>query len=326
MTDPTRRVLRLLSLLQSRPVWTGPELAAELGVTVRSVRRDVDRLRELGYPVPADRGHGGGYRLGPGRRLPPLLLQPEEAVAAAVGLRLAAASGIDGLGEAALRTLTTLDQLMPPGLREEVSAVAGAVDVVVPAGPSVDADVLVLLARAVRTRVLVRLDYETRDGRRAERRIEPYRVLSLGRRWYLFAWDVDRGDWRTFRLDRIHGGRTTTFRFVPRPVPDVEEHVRRSVTTWASAHTVRVRLLVPLERAGEVVPPQAGRLTADGPAACVLEAGGDDLAETALHLVRTGFELEVLDPPELAALLQEMGRRMLRAGPGSGGGPPGVSP
>ncbi|MFC4904527.1 helix-turn-helix transcriptional regulator [Kocuria oceani] len=318
MTDPTRRVLRLLSLLQSRPVWTGPELAAELGVTVRSVRRDVDRLRELGYPVPADRGHGGGYRLGRGRRLPPLLLQPEEAVAAAVGLRLAAASGIDGLGEAALRTLTTLDQLMPPGLREEVSAVAGAVDAVVPPGPSVDADVLVLLARAVRTRVLVRLDYETRDGRRAERRIEPYRVLSLGRRWYLFAWDADRDDWRTFRLDRIHGARTTTFRFVPRPVPDVEEHVRRSVTTWAYAHTVRVRLLVPLERAGEVVPPQAGRLTADGPGACVLEAGGDDLAGIALHLVRTGFELEVLDPPELTAVLQEMGRRMLRAVPGPG--------
>lgn len=314
MTDPTRRVLRLLSLLQSRPVWSGPELAAELGVTVRSVRRDVDRLRELGYPVPAGRGPGGGYRLGHGRRLPPLLLQPEEAVAAAVGLRLAAASGIDGLGEAALRTLTTLDQVMPPGLREEVAAVAGAVDVVVPAGPGVDADVLVLLTRAVRTQVLVRLDYETRDGRRAERRIEPYRVLSLGRRWYLFAWDLDREDWRTFRLDRIHGGRATTFRFVPRPVPDVEEHVRRSVTARSFEHTVRVRLLVPLAQAVDVVPLQAGLLTADGPAACLLEAGGDDLPEIALHLMRTGFELEVLDPPELAAALRETGRRMLRAG------------
>ncbi|MFF0990476.1 helix-turn-helix transcriptional regulator [Kocuria nitroreducens] len=317
MTDPTRRVLRLLSLLQSRPVWSGPELAAELGVTVRSVRRDVDRLRELGYPVPAGRGPGGGYRLGPGRRLPPLLLQPEEAVAAAVGLRLAAASGIDGLGEAALRTLTTLDQVMPPGLREEVAAVAGGVDVVVPAGPGVDADVLVLLTRAVRAQRLVRLDYETRDGRRAGRRIEPYRVLSLGRRWYLFAWDLDRADWRTFRLDRIHAGRATTFRFVPRAVPDVEEHVRRSVTAGAYEHAVRVRLLVPLDRAEDVIPPQAARLTADGPAACLLEAGGDDLFEIALHLVRTGFELEVLGPPEFAAVLREMGRRMLRAGSAS---------
>ena len=280
------------------------------------MRRDVDRLRELGYPVLAGRGHGGGYRLGTGRRLPPLLLQPEEAVAAAVGLRLAAASGIDGLGEAALRTLTTLDQVMPPGLREEVAAVTGAVDVVVPPGTTVDPDVLTLLSRAVRARLQVRLDYETREGRRAERRIEPYRVLALGRRWYLFAWDLERQDWRTFRLDRIRGARATTFRFAPRPAPDAEEHVRRSVTSWPWAHTVRVRLLVPLERAADSIPPQVGVLTADGPGACVLETGGDDLAGIAAHLACTGFELRVLDPPELAGVLRVMGERLLRGGSG----------
>lgn len=236
MSDVTHRALRLLNLLQSRTVWTGPELATELGVTVRSVRRDMNRLRDLGYPVLSSHGHGGGYQLGAGRALPPLLLEGDEATAVAVGLRLAAASGIDGLGERALRALTKLEPVLPPQIRGEVSAVSDALRAISPTPPAglspFPAATLVTLSRAVRDTAQVRLDYERADGERSHRRAEPYRVLSVSGRWYLFAWDLEREGWRTFRLDRMHTATASTFRFTPRPTPDIEEHVRQAVSTW----------------------------------------------------------------------------------------------
>ena len=213
MAETTERVLSLLGLLQQRPVWTGPELAERLGVTTRSVRRDVERLRGLGYPVLATQGVGGGYQLGRGRALPPLLLDDAEAVAVAVSLRMAAGGTVSGASEAALRTLAKLDQVMPPRLRGEVRAIHEATQTLDQGSVTVDGDALLRLARACRDLVRVRFEYEARDGTPSSRTVEPVGLVATGRRWYLMAYDVDREDWRTFRLDRLRAVEPTTWRF-----------------------------------------------------------------------------------------------------------------
>jgi len=207
MAETTGRVLQLLGLLQSRRVWTGEELAERLGVTTRSVRRDVDRLRELGYPVHASKGRGGGYQLGAGAGLPPLLLDPDEAVAMAVCLRLAAGGSVAGVGESALRALSKLDQVMPARLRSQVAAVHQQT-VTLPSNYSdspVAPDVLMTLARACRDHEHVTTRYVDRAGSATQRRLEPYQLVTTGRRWYLLAYDRDREDWRSLRLDRMAG-------------------------------------------------------------------------------------------------------------------------
>lgn len=307
MNDVTSRTLHLLSLLQSRAVWHGPELAAELGVTVRSVRRDIDRLRQMGYPVHASAGQGGGYQLGAGRALPPLLLNGDEAVAVAVGLSLAAASGVDGLGEHALRALTALDRILPPTVSTEVGALTSVLDVITSRPASVAPPTLVTVARGARDGVQLRVDYERRDGERSTRRVEPYRVLSIDGRWYLFAWDLDREDWRTFRLDRMRSARATTFRFTARPVPDIEAYVRESITVAPYATTVTVRVLRPLADVAFRIPATIGTLEADGPGACILRVGGDDPRWVVLHLAYLGMPIEVVDPPELDDVIGRLG-------------------
>lgn len=308
MNDVTSRTLHLLSLLQSRAVWSGTELAEELGVTARSVRRDVDRLRRMGYPVLASTGHGGGYQLGAGRALPPLLLERDEAVAVSVGLRLAAASGIDGLGEHALRALTALDQILPPTVSAEVGALTGVLDVVTSRPSSVAPPTLVTVARAARDGVQLRIEYERRDGERSSRRLEPYRVLSVDGRWYLFAWDLDREDWRTFRLDRMLAARATTFRFAARTLPDVEAYVRESITVGPYATTITVRILRPLTDVAPHIPATIGTLTPDGAAACILRVGGDDPRWLVLHLAHLGMPVELLDPPGLRDVVARLGQ------------------
>ena len=240
----TARTLRLLDLLQSRPVWSGTELAERLGVTTRSVRRDIDRLRDLGYPVRATHGAGGGYQLGAGRRLPPLLLDDDEAVAVAVCLRLAAGGTIEGLGEAAVRTLAKLDQVLPARLRSQVEAIHEATVTLDAGTPSVDARTLLLLARACRETERVTVTYAGPRGE-GERRLEPYRLVATGRRWYLLAWDLDREDWRTFRLDRMTEPATSGWRFRPREAPDAADFVRRAITVGAYDHVARVRIEAP---------------------------------------------------------------------------------
>ncbi|MGK5558271.1 helix-turn-helix transcriptional regulator [Actinomadura kijaniata] len=310
MEATTERVLRLLSLLQRRPSWTAAELAAELGVTDRSVRRDVERLRALGYPVHATAGVGGGYRLGAGARLPPLLLDDEEATATAVSLRLAAGGTVAGAGQAALRALAKLDQVMPPRLRAEVRAVHGATEILVDPGVQVDAELLTTLARACRDAVRVRFRYTGRDGAERERTVEPVRMVATGRRWYLMAWDVDRGDWRTFRLDRMREATATTWRFRAREHPDPVAHVRRSVTEAPYRHLARIRVHAPPERVRELVPPQVGSVEDDHDGGCVLVVGGDDLDWLAVHVTRLGFEAEVLEPPELREAAARLARRL----------------
>ena len=313
MAGPTERVLQVLSLLQSRPVWSGTELAERLGVTTRSIRRDVERLRHLGYPVNAAPGAGGGYQLGAGRALPPLLLDDEEAVAVAVSLRLAAGGTVAGASEAAVRTLAKLDQVMPPRLRGEVQAIHGATETLVGAGVEVDGEVLLTVARACRDTVRLRFDYRSHDGTATQRRTEPLRLVATSRRWYLMAWDLDRDDWRTFRLDRISAVAATTWRFAVRDHPDPAAYVQRSVSAAPYAHVARVRLAASVTQVAERVTPQMGVLEPDGPDACVLTAGGDDLLAMAFFLLSLGHDLEVLEPPELREVFATTAERLSAA-------------
>src|SRR5690349_1794909 len=219
--DPTARALRLLSLLQTYKFWSGSELAERLEVSSRTLRRDIDRLRVLGYPVDATPGAAGGYRLAAGAHLPPLVLDDDEAVAIAVGLRAAAGASIEGMEEISVRALAKLEQVLPDRLRRRVNAVHTNVSSMRWSSEqsTVDADALAVLALACRDNEQVRFDYTRRDGEAAARLVEPHNLVSAGRRWYLVAWDVRREDWRTFRLDRLTEPRLGGVRFRPRADP-----------------------------------------------------------------------------------------------------------
>ena len=225
MLETAARLLRLLSLLQSRRDWTGDELASRLGVTTRTIRNDVDRLRGLGYPVDARPGVAGGYRLGAGGSLPPLLLDDDEAVAVAVGLRTAASGSVAGIEEISLRALAKLQQVLPSRLRHRVGAVVAHTLPMPAPGPRVDMDVLTLIAGACRDHERLRFDYRSHSGSGTRRSAEPYRLLNDRRRWYLLAWDVDRDAWRTFRVDRMEPRTPTGTRFTPRELPSENEIV-----------------------------------------------------------------------------------------------------
>src|SRR3954452_3380521 len=233
MAKTSSRTLRLLSLLQTHRFWPGPELADRLGVTDRTLRRDIDRLRGLGYPVDSSTGATGGYRRGSGGHMPPLLLDDDEAVAIAVGLRSAASASIDGMEDTAVRALAKLEQVLPDRLRRRVLAVHTNVASLQwsDGGPVVDAEALAVLALACRDREQVRFDYRRRDGDDSSRLVEPHQLVSTGRRWYLVAWDVRRDDWRTFRLDRLERARLAGVRCAPRGLPggDAAAFVAQSI-------------------------------------------------------------------------------------------------
>lgn len=307
MATTTARLLQLLGLLQARAVWTGEDLADRLGVTTRSVRRDVDRLRELGYPVQSSRGTGGGYQLGAGRALPPLLLDQEEAVAVAVCLRLAAGGTVAGVGEAALRTMAKLDQVMPAAIRAHVAAVQEATISVDYQGTTVDSDALLALARAVREHHQARFDYTARDGVASYRRVEPYRLIATGRRWYLMAFDLDRDDWRSFRLDRMSEVRGSTFGFTPRDAPDAQEYIRRSVHSgWE--HEATVRLACSADEVDEYVA-RWGELSPVDDGHCDLRVGAQNLDTMAWWLLRMPHDFEVRDNDELVAAYGRLATR-----------------
>src|SRR6266511_61348 len=263
MLQTSARLLRLLSLLQARADWSGPELADRLGVTTRTVRNDVERLRTLGYPVHATPGVAGGYRLGAGAALPPLLLDDDEAVAVAVGLRTAAGGSVTGIQETSLRALVKLEQLLPSRLRHRVRAVQAATVEIPTTGPTADAEVLTAVAGACRDHQRLRFDYRAHDGSASLRTVEPHRLVHDRGRWYLVAWDADRGDWRTFRADRMAPRIPTGPRFAPRDPPDgdVVRHLLRGV----GAATWRYRARVIVHAPATVI---AGRL----PPAVLVEA------------------------------------------------------
>ena len=317
MSQTTSRVLRLLGLLQSRRVWSGEELSERLGVTTRSVRRDVERLRELGYPVHASTGHGGGYQLGAGAALPPLLLDSDEAVAMAVCLRLAAGGSVAGVGEAALRALTKLDQVMPARLRSQVAAVHDTTVTLTPEAESpVDPEVLMTLARACRDHEHVDADYVDRAGSPSSRRLEPYQMVTTGRRWYLLAYDRDREDWRSLRLDRMAQVRARGTTFTARPAPDAAAYVRRAITTSPYRYVARVRYQAPKNVMAQHFSPTSVTIEDGGPGTCVVVTGADDPQALVMYLAIPGVAFEVLEPDAIAngalamsALLAAAGRR-----------------
>ncbi|TDD66642.1 YafY family transcriptional regulator [Actinomadura darangshiensis] len=313
----SERLLRLLSLLQARREWSGPELCERLGVSPRTVRRDVERLRGLGYPVHATLGAAGGYGLEAGAAMPPLLLDDEEAVAIAVGLRAATGGAVEGIGEASVRALAKLEQVLPARLRRRVTALHAATTPLTgpPAGPSADPETLTVLAAACRDRERVRFAYRDAGDGDTRRLTEPYGLVSAGRRWYLVAFDAGREDWRTFRVDRVSSPAPTGVRFPPRELPadDAAAFVTRSLArsrplrravllVHAPAHELADRFRV----TGAEVEPVDDR-------SCVLRTAPDSLEWTALRIAYLDIAFEVREPAELRERLAAMAARLSRA-------------
>ena len=353
MANTSSRTLRLLSLLQNHRYWPGPELAGRLGVSARTLRRDVDRLRELGYPVEAHRGVDGGYQLAAGAELPPLVVDDEEAVALAVGLHLAAASGVAGGGppgngaaaaapaeatiaEASARALAKVTQVMPSRLRRRVEAVAAMTERATWAQQTgagvINPEVLAATALACRDAERIRFGYVAASGERSKRHVEPHRLVALDRRWYLVGYDLDRQDWRSFRLDRVappagqpapRGGsasraapiQSTGARFRPREIPggDAAAFVRAS----ASARPAGQEVIAIVEAPAAAVRERIGQWSSieeAGSSRCrvtMTPPENSDWAVIALGVA--GADFRVISPPEVAERIRDWGARFTRA-------------
>ncbi|MFD0491882.1 helix-turn-helix transcriptional regulator [Saccharopolyspora erythraea] len=311
MTDTPGRLLSLLSLLQTPREWPGSELAERLGVSPRTIRRDVDRLRDLGYPVEATMGAAGGYRLVAGSAMPPLLLDDEEAVAIAVGLRTAAGQAVAGIEEASVRALAKLEQVLPSRLRYRVSALNKATLRVPGYGPTVEPDGLAVLAATIANHEKLRFAYRTGDGTESSRLVEPHRLVSYGHRWYLVAYDNGRDDWRIFRVDRIERPLATGARTAPRELPaeDAAAYVKNKLRSLAETYHAVVTLHAPAEQFGGYF----GDVTAIDENSCLLRSNADTLEWLAFRLTMLGCEFEVHEPPELLEYLRAMADRVHRA-------------
>ncbi len=311
VADSGARLLQLLGLLQRRASWSGPELAERLGVDARTVRRDVERLRGLGYDVVAAPGTSGGYRLasGSGRALPPLLLDVDEAAAVAVVLGIAAGAAAPALEAGALGSTAKLEQLVPPSLRSRIAALRSSTVALVPPAEPVPGGQLVELALACESHLGATFAYTARLGAETQRRVEPHRLVATDRRWYLVAYDLDRADWRTFRVDRIGALRITGHRFVPRPLEDPARLVAAAITATGYRYRAVVRIDAPLEQVAPLVRPGVGMLDRRG-AATELSLGVDDFDWLAGFLVGLGLSFEALEPPELRCHLGELATRL----------------
>lgn len=314
MKETSARLLRLLTLLQTRREWSGAELADRLGVSTRTVRRDVDKLRDLDYPVHAGMGTTGGYRLGGGAKLPPLLLDDEEAVAIALGLRTAAGGSVAGIGEASLRALVKLEQVLPSRLRHRIDALQVSTVEAGITAPTVDAEVLTAVAAACRDHHRLRFDYRGHTGGESVRVTEPHQLVAWGRRWYLVAWDVERDDWRTFRLDRMRPRIPTGPRFAPRDLPggDAAAFVSRSVATMWPYQTT-VRLHAPADSAAARACATYGRVEPLDERTCLLHIGADNPRWLVFLLGTLEIDFEVEQPSELAEHLLRFADRYRRA-------------
>jgi len=311
MLNTSARLLRLLSLFQAQRYWSGAELSRRLEVTGRTLRRDVDRLRSLGYPVHSTSGVEGGYQLGAGATLPPLLLDDDEAVAVALGLRTSAQSGISGTEEASVRALLKLEQVLPPRLRHRVLALHGFVVPLARRGPTVDASMLSTIAGACRDCECIRFKYQDRAGSGSIRAVEPHRLVHTGYRWYLVAWDLTRDDWRTFRIDRIDGKPKSSTRFKPRKPPegDFAKFVSKSLSQVPYPVRARITLHAPLESLTKRIPPSAGVLESIDDQSCLLQTGSYSVEGIAMHLSWLGVDFRVHEPPELIEHIRKMAGR-----------------
>ena len=316
MVGSSARLLRLLSLFQAQRYWSGTDLASRLDVTARTLRRDVDRLRSLGYPVHSTTGVAGGYQLGAGATLPPLLLEDDEAVAVAVGLRTAAVGSVTGIEEASVRALLKLEQVLPSRLRRRVSTLHAFIVPLAREGPSVDLKVLSLIAAACRDHHCLRFPYRGRDGTPSNRDVEPHRLVHTGR-WYLVAWDLNRSDWRSFRVDRIQSKLSTGTRFTPRRAPEggYAAYVSRAVSFTGSTYQARVTFHAPAETIARWIPRAAATVEPAGEHSCVLKSGSQSLEALSFYLVMIGVEFEIHEPPELIDYMRALADRFQRGLP-----------
>ena len=307
--------MELLSLLQARSEWAGAELAERLEVSGRTIRRDVERLRELGYPVDSITGRAGGYRLRPGTEMPPLLLDDEEAIAIAVGLGTAARASVTGLEETAVRALVKLEQVLPKHLRRRVRALGSATISPPVGGPTVDPQHLTVLAATCRDSERLRFSYRRRDGAESRREVEPRALVNLGWRWYLVAWDCRRQDWRSFRVDRLARPASTGVRFTPRTLPakDAAAFVKESITGAPNRFEARVTLRAAADEITRRVPARWGTIKPIDAQSCEYRTGDDDLGWLALRIAMLGVDFEVHEPPELIEHLRGLAARLDRA-------------
>jgi predicted DNA-binding transcriptional regulator YafY len=315
MSQTSIRLLELLSLLQGRRDWPGNELADRLEVSGRTIRRDIERLRQLGYPVESLTGPAGGYRLRAGSAMPPLLLDDDESIAIAVCLRTAAGASVAGIEETAVRALVKLEQVLPAHLRRRVGALGSATFTLPVAGPTVDPQHLSVIAAACRDSECLRFGYRSRDGTDSRREVEPHSLVNHGRRWYLVAWDRRRDDWRTFRIDRLARPASTGVRFMPRRLPakDAGAYVEQSITWAPNRFEALVTLHAPAEEIVTRVPAHWGSIEPIDAHTCRYRTGDDDLRWLTLRIATLGVDFEVHEPPELVEHLRELASRLRRA-------------
>jgi predicted DNA-binding transcriptional regulator YafY len=314
MTDTATRLIALLSILQTGRDWSGDELAVRLGVTSRTVRNDVDRLRNLGYRVDAMRGPGGGYWLGPGANTPPLLLDDEETVAITLALRLVAGGSVRGMEEMGMQALVKIQRMLPDRLQQRIAALEGSVEPVPGRGPTVDMDLLLILATACSNRQVLRFEYRRHDGEVGRRQVEPHRLVNDGRRWYLFAWETAKEDWRTFRVDRISDAKPRPApKFPIRPIPDVAARVSIGAATAMWHYRARVIAHAPAETLVARLPP-AVQVEAIDETSCRLHVGSSSAFTLAQYLALLGTEFTVEDletHPELVDALRRLSSMLL---------------
>ncbi|MEU4014904.1 YafY family protein [Microbacterium sp. NPDC028030] len=316
MTRTTGRTLALLSLLQVRREWSGAELRDRLEVSDRTLRRDIEDLRELGYGIEATRGRHGGYRLGPGAEIPPLALAPDEAVAIAVGLRAAAGGVITGMEDAAARALAKLEQSLSSSTRRQITEVEQAM---VPLDGQIRSDidlgVVTAAASAIAGRTRLRIDYTRHDGVEVQRVVEPHRIVHTTERWYLIAWVPEHEAWRTLRVDRIRRPLPLREAFPRRDIPDeaLRDFTTRSITTAPYPYRARLRMHAPAERVSQLFDATVASVEAAGDGTSILTAGSRAPEEFALYIGMSGIEFEVLEGEEVRRALGEVGERMLRS-------------
>ena len=315
MLETSSRLLDLLSLLQARRDWPGAELAERLEVSGRTVRRDVERLRALGYPVESLTGPAGGYRLRAGTAMPPLLLDEEEAIAIAVGLRTAARASVTGIEETSIRALVKLEQVLPAHLRRRVAALASATVAAPVPGPTVDPQHLTTIATACRDCECLRFGYRRRDGTATRREVEPHSLVNLGRRWYLLGWDRSREDWRTFRVDRVSRPAPMGISFTARELPakDPAAYVEQSIAGAWSRYEARITVHASAESIAARLPYFAGAVEPIDEHRCEFRTSDDDLEWLALRIAMLGVDVDVHEPPELVAQLKVLAARLRRA-------------
>jgi predicted DNA-binding transcriptional regulator YafY len=309
MADPGARLLRLLGLLQRRATWSGTDLAERLEVDVRTLRRDVEKLRVLGYQIDGTPGATGGYRLGGGTEVPPLLFDDEEAMAVAVVLGASAVYAVPGIEHGVLAALAKLDRLLPTRLRDQLRALRAATVPLVSPTEMVSTECLVQLAQASEYHLRVAFSYTVPEGRKSERRVEPHRIVATERRWYLVAFDLDRDDWRTFRVDRITSVTVPGHTFVPRRLDDPAQMVAVGISTAPYRHRAVAVLDARFSDVAPLVDPYVAVLHGEGSQTRV-ELGYDELAWVAGYLIGLGLDFEILEPPELRRHITLLGRRL----------------